>query len=127
MKKYRLLYHDGWYFLPQEFIQAWSQCDSKADVYEAFRISLPEISNQVFYVPGEHETVDSLFNLDALKKEQEQVMKLLTDTKYVLYTQNLREKIIIHLIQYSPDVVQSTIECADKLIKYIINGNSETT
>lgn len=129
MKKYRLLYFEGWYFLPEEFIQAWSICDSKEDIYEAFRITLSEMSNTVFYIPGEQETIDSLFDLDKIKAEHKQVMDVLTEAQDKISGYSLRKWLAEHLIARMEEYqnVRTLIEDAKTLYKFITDDNAQTT
>lgn len=127
MRKYKFLCWDGaMYLLPIDLLHVWQECTDILNfkAVEKYQLSISTLYSLEPYFPDKRETVDSLFNFDVLKKEQEQVMKLLTDTQNALTGQALREKLVLASIQYAPHMQLNHL---DTLIKYIINGITETT
>lgn len=127
MRKYKFLCWDGTiYLLPIDLLHVWQECIDTFNfkAVEKYSLSISMLYSLEPYFPDKRETIDTLFDLDALKREQEQVMKLLTDTQNTLTGQALREKLVLASIQYAPHMQLNHL---DTLIKYIINGITETT
>lgn len=124
VKKYIHIYNNCIYLVPKEeqddFISSYG--DEDAMLKWAHNINDPVYT-------GSRETIDSLFDLDAIKTEAEKAKTIIQEVNDYLNLRALRKWAVEQIIQVCDTNTRfvNITAGAEHLIKYIQNGNGETT
>ncbi len=126
MKKYIHIYNNCIYLVPKEeqddFISSYG--DEDAMMKWAHNINDPVYT-------GSRETIDSLFDLDSIKAEAEKAKAVIQETNDYLSIRDIRkwavEQVIKSWANSGGAYARVITEESERLIKYIQNGNGETT
>lgn len=121
MKKYRLLYHNGWFFLPENIVPQWNISIDKEKEFEEYFIGIARLTNTIFYIPDDKDTVDSIFNVDAIKHEYDEVLKMVNALNNESNRSALRERIVVSVLARPS---QFSLNDVDKIVKYITDGTA---
>lgn len=131
MKKHRLHFWDGIYYLiPVDNLRDWNsfRATNSFDFIAQYEMLISDLVNLDLYLPDGIEGITTIFDIEAIKKEQKQVMQILTETQNELSGYELRKQLVLALIASNPAMsVTDTLTCIDKFIKYIQHGNGKTT